>query len=248
MSPELLKMENIHKRFKSVHALRGVNFNVNQSEIVGLIGDNGAGKSTLIKVLTGVYSMDKGKVFFKGKKVKFRSPKEARDSGIETIYQEMTLADDMSVARNMFIGKELLKSIGPIKLLDLKKMKKESERTLRELGLNIQSVDQEARFCSGGERQGIAIARAMYFKASLVILDEPTRALGPKGVNRVIEFAKELKRKGIASVYISHEFHHIYPIADRFVVLSRGKVIYDVLKKDISLDELTKVVVLGEKE
>lgn len=240
----LLEMKNIHKWFGSVHALRGVDFHVNQSEIVGLVGGNGAGKSTLIKIIMGVYQADEGEIFFRGKKVNFSSPREARKSGIEAIYQEMALADDLSVARNLFMGRELEKKlVGPIRLLDLKNMKKESEKVLRRFGMNIQSMDQEIRFCSGGERQAIAVARAMRFKASLVILDEPTSALSPVGLKRVIRFIEELKRMGIASIYISHEFYHPYPIVDRFVVLSRGEKTFDVLKKDISIDELTKTIV-----
>jgi len=238
----LVDMKNIHKWFGSVHALRGVDFYVNYSEGVGLIGDNGAGKSTLIKILTGVLRQDKGEIFFKGKKVNFSSPKEARDNGIETIYQEQALADDLSVKRNLFMGKEPLRYIGPIGFLDHKKMEEESRRILMELGLKIPSMDQEARFCSGGERQGIAIARAMYFKADLVILDEPTRGLGITGVQRVLELLEELKRRGIAFIFISHNLYHVYPVVDRFVILARGKKIADLLKKDTSISELTELL------
>ncbi len=243
MTSALVEMKNIHKRFGKVHALIGVDFSVNPSEIVGLVGDNGAGKSTLIKILTGVLSLDEGEIHFNGKKIKFSSPREARDNGIETIYQEQALADDLSVTRNLFMGKELQKSIGPIKLLDHKNMKKESENILSGLGLSISSMDQETRFCSGGERQGIAIARAMYFKAKLVILDEPTRALGVAGVRRVLELVKELKSRGIASIFITHNLHHVYPVADRFVILVRGKKVGDSLKKDTSVDKLTELMI-----
>lgn len=243
MVTALVEMKNIHKWFGKVHALKGVDFSVNPSEVVALVGDNGAGKSTLIKILTGVLSQDEGEIYFDGKKVKFSSPREARDSGIETIYQEQALADDLSVARNMFMGKELQRSIGFIKLLDHKKMKKESEKILSELGLSIPSVDQEARFCSGGERQGIAIARAMYFKAKLVIMDEPTRALGVTAVQRVLELIKELKRRGISVIFITHNLYHAYAVADRFVVLVRGEKVGDCLKKDTSIEELTELLI-----
>lgn len=243
MTSALVEMKNIHKWFGKVHALMGVDLSVNPSEIVGLVGDNGAGKSTLIKILTGVLSKNEGEIHFNGKKVSFSSPREARDNGIETIYQEQALADDLSVTRNLFMGKEIQKSIGPIKLLDHKKMKKESENILSGLGLSISSMDQETRFCSGGERQGIAIARAMYFKAKLVILDEPTRALGVAGVRRVLELVGELKSRGIASIFITHNLHHVYPVADRFVILVRGKKVGDSLKKDTSIDKLTEIMV-----
>lgn len=243
MTSALVEMKNIHKWFGKVHALMGVDLSVNPSEIVGLVGDNGAGKSTLIKILTGVLSLDDGEIHFNGTKIKFSSPRDARNNGIETIYQEQALADDLSVTRNLFMGKELQKSIGPIKLLNHKKMKKESENILSGLGLSISSMDQETRFCSGGERQGIAIARAMYFKAKLVILDEPTRALGVAGVRRVLELVKELKSRGIASIFITHNLHHVYPVADRFVILVRGKKVGDSLKKDTSVDKLTELMI-----
>jgi len=243
MVTKLVEMQDIHKWFGKVYSLRGVDFDVNRSEIVGLVGDNGAGKSTLIKILTGVFPPTEGRVFIRGKEVKFSSPKEARDNGIETVYQEEALGEDLSIARNLFMGKEPQKSIGFIKLLDLEKMKKESERMLNELGMRISSMEQQAKFCSGGEKQGIAIARAMYFKADLIILDEPTRALGILGVKQVMNHVKELKKRGIACIFITHNLHHVYPIADRFVILSRGKKIGDTLKKNTSIDKLTKLMI-----
>lgn len=242
MSKPLVKMENIHKWFGTVHALRGVDFYVGHSEIVGLIGDNGAGKSTLIKILVGLYPPDKGSVFFNGKKTKFSSPRDARNSGIETIYQEQALADDLSVSRNIFMGKELLKSIGPIKLLDHKKMEEESRKILKNLHLRISSMGQETMYCSGGEKQGIAIARAIYFQAKLVILDEPTTALGVKGVQRVLELVKELKSRKISCIFITHDLPRVYSISDRLVVLVRGKVAKDVKKGDTSVNELVKLM------
>jgi len=243
MVPPIVKMENIHKWFGKVHALRGVDFNVNQSEIVGLVGDNGAGKSTLIKILTGVFPPSEGTIFLRGKKVKFSSPKEARNNRIETVYQEQALVDDLSVARNLFMGKELQKSIGFIKILDLEKMKKESEKMLEQLGLHVSSMDQETKFCSGGEKQGIAIARAISFKADLVILDEPTIALGARGVQQVLNHVKVLKKRGIACIFITHNLYHVFPVADRFVIFSQGQKIGDILKKDTSVNKLTKFMI-----
>lgn len=243
MSRALVEMNNIHKWFGRVHALKGVDFSVDYSEAVGLIGDNGAGKSTLIKILTGVFPQDTGEIIIKGKKRSFSSPKDARDNGIETVYQEQALADDLSVRRNMFMGKEPVRHFGPIGLLDHGKMRKESSKILRELGMGIASMDQETRFCSGGERQGIAIARAMYFKADLVILDEPTRALGISGVRRVLELIKELKKRGIASIFISHNLYHAHPVVERFIVFVRGQEIANIRKKDTSIEELTKLMI-----
>lgn len=239
MSKELVKLRNIHKWFGGIHALNGVNFQIKKGEIVGLIGENGAGKSTLVKVLTGVYHPDMGEIFFHGKKVAFSSPKQARENGIETIYQEQALAGDLSIKRNIFLGKEITKKIGFINVLDFKKMSKITEKIVHSLGLKgISSVDQLAKHCSGGERQGIAIGRAMYFKADLVILDEPTRALGIKGRKRVLEFVKGMKKKGIASIYITHTLEYLFDIADRFIILKNGEVTADKQKKDTSIDEL----------
>ena len=242
MGSLLVDMRNIHKWFGSVHALRGVNFRVGYAESVGLVGDNGAGKSTLVKILSGVYKPDAGEIYFKGRKVCFSSPREARESGIETIYQEQALADDLSVVRNLFMGRELVKRVGPFKLLDHDRMRREGRKILNELGLKIPSMDQEVRYCSGGERQGIAIARAMYFKADLVILDEPTRGLGIKGVRRVLDFIRELKKNGIATIFVSHNLYHVYPVVDRFVILVRGRVVADVPKEKTSVDELAEII------
>lgn len=245
MVAPLVEMKNIHKWFKKVHALKGVDFSVYPSEVVGLVGDNGAGKSTLIKILTGLFSADEGEIFLRGKKINFSSPRDARDNGIETVYQEQALADDLSVARNLFMGKEPQKFVRPIKLIDHKYMEKESSKILRELGMKISSMNQEARFCSGGERQGIAIARAIQFKADLIILDEPTRALGAVGVQQVLGLIKELKKKKVACIFITHNLHHVYPVADRFVVLVRGEKVEDISKKDTSIDKLTECIIKG---
>lgn len=234
----LMEMKNIHKWFGKVYALKGVDVHVNPSEILGIVGDNGAGKSTLIKILTGVFKADGGDIFFEGKKVRFSSPKDARDSGIETIYQEQALADEVNVSRNMFMGKELLKFIGPIGILDRKKMDLESSNLLKSLGLNIPSMHQQVKFCSGGERQGMAIARALYFNAQLVILDEPTRALGVQAVEHIIKLIKEMKKRGISTVVISHNIHHVYSVADRFIIMVRGKVVAEMQKKDTSVNKL----------
>lgn len=235
-----LKMENIHKFYGSVHALKGVDFEVGSNEIVGLIGDNGAGKSTLVEIIAGSLSKSKGKIFVKGKEVNISSVKAARDLGIEMVYQDQAVVETMSVAKNIFLGRELLRS-NLIKLLDMGKMKKEAERITKSLGLDIPSPDQEVRFCSGGERQGVAISRAMYFKAELLVLDEPTAALSILGVRKVFEFIRQLKDSGASCIFISHNLHHVYPIADRIVVLSKGKKVADMRKDETSIEELEQI-------
>ncbi len=233
-----IRAENIHKWYGSVHALRGVDLEVNPGEVVGLLGDNGAGKSTLIKILTGVISKNKGKIYWDGKEVEISSVNGARRLGIETVYQDQAVINDMSVAQNIFLGRELKKRVGPIEILDKEKMGEEARKISEYLGLAIATPDQEVRFCSGGERQGVAIARAIYFKAKLIILDEPTTALSVQGAERVLNFVRQLKKDGIASIVITHNVHHVYPVSDRFVIMSRGEVVARVEKREISKSEL----------
>jgi len=234
----LIKVEDIYKWYGKVQALKGINLEIYPGEIVGLIGDNGAGKSALIKILSGVLSKNRGKIYWKGEGVNIFSVKEARNLGIETVYQDQAVIGCLSVAQNIFMGRQPVKSWGPIKILDKNKMRKESEELAKDLKLHIPSLDQEVRFCSGGERQGVAISRAMYFKAKLVILDEPTTALAVSGVNKVLNFITRLKEEKIASIFVTHNLHHVYPVADRFVVLSRGEKVADVKKEETSIQDL----------
>ncbi|NMA12570.1 MAG: ATP-binding cassette domain-containing protein [Chloroflexi bacterium] len=219
-----------------------VDFHVNEGEIVGLIGDNGAGKSTLIKILTGFIPATSGEIYLHGKETLFTTPKEARDAGIETVYQEQALADDLTVTQNLFLGKELTKKIGPFTFLDKKAMARESKNMLEELRLRI-PTDKETRFCSGGERQGVCIARVIYFQADLVILDEPTNALGVAAVNRVLELIKELKHRKIASIFISHNLHHVYSIVDRIVIFVNGHKIFDAPKAETTVEEINQMLI-----
>jgi len=237
----LVKMEDIHKWYGKVHALKGINFEIYPGEIVGLIGDNGAGKSTLIKILSGVLSKNRGKIYWKGEDVNVSSVKEARKLGIETVYQDQAVIGCLSVAQNIFMGRQPVKPWGPVKVLDKGKMRREAEKLARDLKLHIPSPNQEIRFCSGGEIQGVAISRAMYFKASLVILDEPTTALAVSGVQKVLSFITRLKNEGMASIFVTHNLHHVYSVADRFVVLSRGEKVTDVKKEETSVEGLIEL-------
>lgn len=240
---DLVKMVNIHKRFGGVVALRGVDFTVGYNETVGLVGDNGAGKSTLIKILTGVHQPDKGEIYFEGRRVKIRTPMDAIKLGIETVYQERALCDDMNIPRNFFIGREPSKSFGIIKSLDVKRMEETSMSILREMGLRIKNPNVEVKFLSGGEKQGVAMGRAIYFKPKLLVLDEPTIGLSIKESQKVLDYVSQLKREGISIVFISHNLYHVYPVADRFVVLRSGEKIADLKKKDTSINELTKLII-----
>lgn len=245
MEEPLLRMENIHKYYGSVHALEGVDFEVGSNEIVGLVGDNGAGKSTLVEIIAGSISRTKGNIFWKGEKMEIPNVKSARELGIETVYQDQAVIGSLTVAENIFLSREPLASVGPIKFLDREKMKREARSITESLGLEIPSPDQEIRFCSGGERQGVAIARAMYFDAELVILDEPTTALSVAGVRKVLDFIEKLKDSGVSCIFISHNLHHVEPVADRFVVLSKGKKVADLSKDETSVEELEEIQ-LGE--
>lgn len=240
MSEELLRIEKVGKRFGKITALQEVNLTFNKAEVVGLVGDNGAGKSTLIKIISGYHTADSGSLYWEGKKVRFRLPKHARNMGIETVYQEQALAPDLTIARNVFMGREPSNALG---IMQEKLMEEESMKVLRGLGLRIKSPDQLVKKLSGGQRQGVAIARALYFDAKLVILDEPTIALSVKEVQEVLEFVNQLKQKGIAVIFITHNLHHIFSVADRLVVLANGEVMTDVRTENSSVEDMSDIIV-----
>ncbi len=241
----LVRMVDIHKWFGKVCALRGVDFEVGHNEIVGLVGDNGAGKSTLIKILSGFHTAEKGEIYFEGKKVRINTPRDAKDLGIETVYQEQALALHVSISRNVFMGREITKSFG---ILDRKRMHEESMKTIEKLGLRIKDSEAIVEALSGGQRQGVAIARVLYFKAKLVILDEPTIALSVKESQQVMDFILQLKSEGISVVFITHNLFHAFQIAERFVVLSRGELLTDVSRKDSSIEHLSYLIISGQHE
>ncbi|MFC4440284.1 MULTISPECIES: ATP-binding cassette domain-containing protein [Natrialbaceae] len=234
----LLRMKDIHKWYGSVHALKGVDLQVYPGEILGLLGDNGAGKSTLIEMIAGVHQPTEGDIFWKGEHTEISSVNNARELSIETVFQDQAVVEGRSVAQNVFLGRELTKGVGPVHLLDKPQMREEAESVTQSLGLDIASPEQEVRFCSGGEKQGVAIARAMYFDAELVIMDEPTTALAISGVRKVLDFIEQLAESGTAVIFISHNLPHAYDICERFVVFSRGDKVGDVRKEETDVDEL----------
>ncbi len=237
----LLSLESIEKWYGEVHALRGVTLQVDPGETVALIGDNGAGKSTLIKIISGVIPRSSGTIRWKGEEVEMRSVREVRGLGIETVHQDRAVVGIMSVARNIFLGREPTRGVGPLRVLDRRQMAREAERLVRELSLNIPSVEQEVRFCSGGEMQGVAIARAMHFKASLVIMDEPTTALAVSGVQTVLSFIRRLKKDTIACILVTHNLHDAYAVADRFIVMARGAVASVVRRQEVTVEDLIQM-------
>jgi len=241
---QLLSMRDIHKSFGEVNVLKGVDFHVGSNEIVGLVGDNGAGKSTLIKLITGVHRPDSGEIYYKGDSITIHSVKRSRALGIETVYQERALADQQTLWRNMFAGRELTHALG---FLKVREQKDRTDKMLREhIGFTSKAIttDSMVMSLSGGEKQGVAIGRALYFDADLIILDEPTMGLSLSETRKVLDFVQGIKRRGKSAIFISHNIYYVYPVADRFVILDRGQVAGEFLKKDISQDDLVERMVL----
>jgi simple sugar transport system ATP-binding protein len=240
MDNVILKGESIHKWFGAVQALKGVDFEVIEGEILGLVGGNGAGKSTLIKILSGVYQKDEGKIFLREEEVNFANPREARKAGIETVYQDQALIEDLNVAQNIFLTRELTKSFG---VVDNNRMIEESASLVKTLGLSISSMKKEVQFCSGGERQGIALSRAIYFKAKLVLLDEPTTALSYEGRKKVFNLIQRMRdEEGISFVIISHDIERVYSLCDRFLIFNRGEKKTEVPKAGITIEEMEELM------
>ncbi|NWF70024.1 MAG: sugar ABC transporter ATP-binding protein [Chloroflexi bacterium] len=243
MAQELVRMEKISKFFGRVQALDNVDFTVNNNEIVGLVGDNGAGKSTLIKILSGALMPTSGDIYFKGQRVSVNNTRDAINLGIETIYQDSALVTQLSIARNLFLGREPSKSLGFIKWLDKQHMAHEAKMLLRRVGITKDiDTDTPVAALSGGERQSIAIARAMYFEADLIIMDEPTNNLGVEETHRVLHFIKEAKAAGHSSIFIAHNIHHVFQVVDRIVVMRLGKKVADVRREDTTIEEVERVI------
>jgi simple sugar transport system ATP-binding protein len=233
-----LELRNVSKSFGEVKALRNIDFRLGRNEVVGLLGDNGAGKSTLIKIITGYYHPDEGELLFEGQPVEKLSVPRARELGVETVYQERALAELQSLWRNIFLGRELKTSAG---LLDVKKMKNETNRLMLEsMGFTSSAVnpDSTIKNFSGGEKQGVAIVRALYFDAQIIVLDEPTMGLSLKETRRLLDFVRDIKSAGKSAVFIDHNIFHVYDVADRVVVIDRGMVAGEFETSDITLDEL----------
>ena len=239
-APYALRMVNIEKYFGLVCALKNINLEIGTNEIVGLIGDNGAGKSTLVKVLTGVHRPTRGELYVAGRQVDLRtySVKRAHEYGIETVYQDKSLGDKQVLWRNFFIGRQITNRFG---FIDVKKEKEiANEIMLSTIGFRGRGITVDSRVSklSGGERQGVAIGRAMHFEAEIIILDEPTVALSLKEVRKVLNFVHKIKEGGKACIYITHAIQDVYEVADRFIVLDRGEVVGSIDKANTSLKEL----------
>lgn len=224
----VVEMRNIKKSFGAVQALRGVDLALQHNQVLGLVGDNAAGKSTLMKVLSGAYVPDEGQILIDGQPVHFSNPMDARRQGIEMVYQDYALANNLDVSANVFLGREMVRMrMGPIRVLDYRHMEVETQSLLSRLKINIPSVRQKVERLSGGQRQAVAIARATAFNAKVIIMDEPTAALSVAAIDKVLELVSELKAQGSSIILISHRLEDIYRVSDRMIVLRHGRKVSD---------------------
>ena len=243
MTTPIIEVRNLHKWYSGVHALKGVSLQVQKGEALGLVGDNGAGKSTLINILSGLHRPDDGQILLDGQPVEIRNPKDAMGLGIETIYQYNSMVPLMTISRNVFIGREpLIWSIGGIGILDEKKMREDSVKAIADVDLHLRSPDALVGELSGGQRQGVAIARAMHFKSKVMILDEPTNHLSVKETAKVIGFVKGLKAQGVTTIFISHNIHHVFACCDRIVAMALGQIVLDKPASETSIEEVSEML------
>lgn len=240
----LLEVKNIVKRFGGLTAVDNVNMKILPGEVVGILGDNGAGKSTLIKVISGVYHAEAGQIFFEGQKIKISNPMEALKIGIETIYQDLALAENMNVYSNIFLGREKLrKFLGLVDVLDHEYMHSEAKKVLNRLEIEIPSLKNKIRNLSGGQRQAVAISRSIYWNARLLIMDEPTAALGVAEREKVLNLVKTLSSQGVSVIIISHQLHDVFSVATRLIIMRRAKKVAERITKKTSADEVVGLIV-----
>jgi len=243
MTP-LVEMRDISLAFGGVKAVDNVSVDLHAGEVVGLLGHNGAGKSTLIKVLSGAYQADAGEIFIEGQKATIENPRDARKYNVETIYQTLALADNLDAASNLFLGRELTTRSG---LLDEGRMEAEARKIMARLNPNFQNFSSPVSALSGGQRQSVAIARAVYFNARILIMDEPTAALGPQETQMVAELITQLKSEGIGIFLISHDIHDVMTLCDRASVMKNGKLVGTVNVDDVTDDDLLGMIILGKQ-
>ncbi len=243
MPEPIIQVGDLHKWYSGVHALKGVSLDIYANEALGLIGDNGAGKSTLINILSGTQRQDDGWIRLEGQPVDFSNPRDAMERGIETIYQYNSMVPTMTIARNVFIGREPLKfSLFGIGVMDHKKMRDDSVSAIADVDLHLRSPDAIVGELSGGQRQGVAIARAMHFKSKVMILDEPTNHLSVKETKKVIGFVRGLKDQGVTGIFISHNMHQVFECCDRVVAMARGEIVMDKRIEETSIEEVSEIL------
>ena len=244
-SSPILEVRDISKRFGGVHALEKVSLDLYAGEVLALAGDNGAGKSTLIKSISGVHKPDEGTISYDGKPVTFENPQQARDHGIETIYQDLALADNLDAGANVFLGREVMKRVLGLPAVDRRRMRAEAAETLKVLDIRINRFDLPLRSMSGGQRQAVAIGRAIHWKAKVLIMDEPTAALGVPEQRKVKALVRSLKQSGVGVIFISHNLADIFEVCDRIVVLRRGIVAGERSISGTNPDEIVRLMVGG---
>ncbi len=247
MSDPIIHMESIEKHFGNVIALAGVSFDVRPGECHCLLGDNGAGKSTFIKTMSGVHKPSAGEIYFEGKPMHFESPRDAMEAGIATVFQDLAMIPLMSVTRNFFMGREPTKGRGLFKRFDIARANSVTMQQMHEMGISLREPDQAVGTLSGGERQTVAIARAVYFGAKVLILDEPTSALGVRQTANVLATIAKVREQGIGIVFISHNVRHAMAVGDRFTVLNRGRTLGTALRGEISPEELQDMMAGGQE-
>ncbi|MEJ7793752.1 MAG: ATP-binding cassette domain-containing protein [Gaiellaceae bacterium] len=243
----LLEADAISKYYGNIVALKDVSMHVDAGEVTCILGDNGAGKSSFIKILSGSHRRDAGRLLVEGEEVQFASPRDARAKGIATVYQDLAMVPLMSIWRNFFLGAEPRKGIGPLQWFDAATAKRIVRRELSEMGIDVRDPDQPVGTLSGGERQSVAIARAVYFGARVLILDEPTSALGVKQAGTVLKYILQARDRGVAVIFITHNPHHAYPVGDRFVILNRGQSLGTYAKSEIDRQELVRLMAGGRE-
>jgi len=241
----LIELDNLGKFYGNIIALQGITTHVNAGEVTCVLGDNGAGKSTFIKILAGVHQQSEGEIRLEGKVVNFESPRDALDAGIATVYQDLAMVPLMSVWRNFFLGAEPTKGVWPLRRVDTAEAKGVTKSELARMGIDIRDTDQPVGTLSGGERQSVAIARAVHFGAKVLILDEPTSALGVKQAGVVLKYILAARNEGLGVIFITHNPHHAYPVGDRFMILNRGQSLGNFAKEDLPRDELVQMMAGG---
>jgi simple sugar transport system ATP-binding protein len=239
---DLLELQQVSKYFGNVIALHNITTSLRRGEVTCVLGDNGAGKSTLIKILAGVHRHDEGNLLMEGREVNFHSPRDAKAAGIATVYQDLAMAPLMSIWRNFFLGSEPTVGWGPVRRFDVDFAKETAVQEMRKMGIDVRDPDQPVGTLSGGERQSVAIARAVYFGAKVLILDEPTAALGVKQSGVVLRYIVAARDRGLGVIFITHNPHHAYPVGDRFVILKRGQSLGNFAKSEISREELVQLM------
>jgi simple sugar transport system ATP-binding protein len=243
----LIEMSDVGKSYGAIRALRGINMTVNAGEVTCVLGDNGAGKSTLIKIMSGLHPHNEGRLLVDGKDTSFSSPREALDHGIATVYQDLAVVPLMEVWRNFFLGSELRAGNYPLARLKVKEMKAIADEELRKMGIVVKDINQPIGTLSGGQRQCVAIARAVYFGARVLILDEPTAALGVKQSGVVLKYVAAARDAGLGVVFITHNPHHAYLVGDHFVILKLGSTVLDGTRGEVTLDQLTAQMAGGDE-